>query len=108
VTLACVAVFPDLSVGDHNGRAKQYTRAIEPTWGVPAEIHRPAILEINIRMHQPFKQEDLTTTLASRAQLTNQALISGRVNSAACDLTKSYILIGFAPVSLNTSSVIRS
>ena len=34
--------------------------------------------------------------------------ISGRVNSAACNLTKSYMLIGFWPVSLNRSSVIRS
>ena len=28
-------------------------------------------------------------------QLTDQALISGRVNSAACTLTKSCMLIGF-------------
>ena len=41
-------------------------------------------------------------------QLTDQALISGRVNSAACNLTKSCMLIGFWPVSLNRSSVIRS
>ena len=41
-------------------------------------------------------------------QLANQVLISGRVNSAACNLTKSYMLIGFWPVSLNRSSVIRS
>ena len=41
-------------------------------------------------------------------QLTGQALISGRVNSAACNLTKSCMLVGFWPVSLNRSSVIRS
>ena len=46
--------------------------------------------------------------LRPRAQLTNQALIAGLVNSAACNLTKSYMLIGFWPVSLNRSSVIRS
>ena len=40
-------------------------------------------------------------------QLTDQ-LISGRVNSAACNLMKSCMLIGFWPVSLNRSSVIRS
>src|SRR6516165_3236600 len=34
--------------------------------------------------------------------------ISGRVNSAACNLTKSYMLIGSWPVSLNRSSVMRS
>src|SRR5262249_32406315 len=39
--------------------------------------------------------------LRSRARLTNQALIAGLVNSAACNLTKSYMLIGFWPVSLN-------
>jgi hypothetical protein len=37
-----------------------------------------------------------------------QAAVPSRVNSAACSLTKSYMLIGFWPVSLNRSSVIRS
>ena|SRR6476659_184527 len=41
-------------------------------------------------------------------QLADQVLISGFVNSAACNLTKSYMLIGFWPVSLNRSSVMRS
>ena len=34
--------------------------------------------------------------------------IQARVNSAVCSLTQSYMLIGFWPVSLNRSSVIRS
>ena len=41
-------------------------------------------------------------------QLANQVLISGLVNSASCNLTKSYMLIGLWPVSLNRSSVMRS
>ena len=41
-------------------------------------------------------------------ELANQVLISRLVNSAACNLTKSYMLIGFWPVSLNRSSVMRS
>ena len=41
-------------------------------------------------------------------QLANQLLISGLVNSAECNLTKLYMLIGFWPVSLNRSSVMRS
>src|ERR1700731_2083013 len=39
---------------------------------------------------------------------TAQAAVQARVNSAACSLTKSYMLIGFWPVSLSRSSVIRS
>src|ERR1700730_1642451 len=37
-----------------------------------------------------------------------QAAVQAGVNSAACSLTKSYMLVGFWPVSLNKSSVIRS
>ena len=37
-----------------------------------------------------------------------QAVASLRVNSAACDFTKSYMLVGVLPVSLNRSSVMRS
>jgi hypothetical protein len=39
---------------------------------------------------------------------TAQAAVPCRVNSEACSLTNSYMLIGFWPVSLNRSSVIRS
>jgi hypothetical protein len=37
-----------------------------------------------------------------------QAVASLRVNSATCDFTKSYMLVGVLPVSLNRSSVMRS
>jgi hypothetical protein len=44
-------------------------------------------------------------TGCSMIEWTAQAAVPSRVNSAACSLTKSYMLIGFWPVSLNTSSV---
>jgi len=42
------------------------------------------------------------------AQLTNKALIVGLMNSAAYNLTKSCMRIGFWPVSLNRPSLKRS
>ena len=50
---------------------------------------------------------DVTNLVRQELSDTHLTLPS-RVNSVACSLTKSYMLIGFWPVSLNTSSVIRS
>ena len=51
-----------------------------------------------------FNRDDARDPVAR----TSQAAVASRLNSSACSLTKSYMLIGFWPVSLNRSSVIRS